>query len=957
MRTGFGLQCKRKREFALSLYSFFRTFRKGGGECFRRVSPDGPVCLITVAGRISVLLLHNASDDLRGQLRRYMPEIKANVFVGTVSASILDILWKRVSDTHTGALLIRPDNTEQGFAVFTAGDYAHGVVNVNGVYLSAKDRTSRFLNALYAKPGKRLVDHMKEAGAVAEAIMRTGRAVPVMKVFADYLHTDPDSLIFSVAFLCAAHDIGKCHTDFVAKLAGCAGDPNFEADMRYICGVYDIVPAQANGFRHERYSAAILKRYWKEKGFTDVGETAALLAYHHQGKAGSLNDRIPDPGADFIEAQNVMLADLESSWPFDPVIFDAGRYRCGIYDYILGVILCADWICSGEGWMRDIAAKPGTQSVYDFAVRFLENGMMHYNPMGKRFAGKTWSDIFPFAPNALQASVARSGERRFDLCIIEYPCGFGKTEAAQFLALLAGHDRSGILMLCPTIATTKPMAERTRSAAMKLDPDIRIPEFDSSAFFSDNAEDRIDPELWPAKNRAHMLYETAVGTVDQGLKTVCMYRYSNIGLIGMGDKVVIVDEVHAYDTYMVTELIALIRYMRMMGAPVILLSATLPEKTKKKLLEAAGCIDPSCNRTYPLVTYCRDGETEEICFEEKGRSVPLQTVKVASADVQEYMFGRCLTLNEGCLCIYERTVDTASSLYKKVFAAAMSGEIEIDPENVILFHSENSTYNKKCILEELLDKFGKDRTHRPKKAIVIGTSILEQSMDVDFDYIVTALCPIDLLIQRIGRLWRHPDMGTVRERTPVDNPLTVVIPTPYDKIAFVYDEDVLHKTERVLDGASTIDTVDDVRRLIDTVYDAIPEDRYLSSRITAESVLREDPEEEIAFNTDPRGDAYLKLARRSVPTREVSYPTVRFAIVTEQQATDESFANAKYLYEHAVVPTGENKLKRLPDYREGAGYMSGVRMYITEDGIVHGDDASMELKREGIVWTKKANVC
>lgn len=826
---------------------------------------------------------------------------------------------------------------------------------VNDVYLTAKSGASRLSKAIYAKPGKLLFDHMTEVGTMAEAIMRTGRAVPVIKKFANYLHMDVDSLISSIAFLCAAHDIGKCHEDFVAKLAASSDDPDFAETMQYVCDTYKIETAPANGFRHERHSAEILKRYLTEKGFKRINDVAALLAYHHQGKSGNLNDCITEPCKDFAAAQNNMLEELESHWTFDPALSDAEQYRCGIFDYILGIMICADWICSGSEWMDRIENKPEKQSLYDCAVRFLEENEMNYSPMNKRFAGKTWSDVFPFEQNALQAAMNHSGIRKFDLCIMEYPCGFGKTEAAQYLALLAGGDRSGVLTLCPTIATTKPMVERTRAAARKLDPNISIPEFDSSAFFSDNEEDRIDPELWTSRNKANMLYDTAVGTIDQGLKTVCMYKYSNIGMIGMGDKVVIVDEVHAYDTYMVTELIILIKYLRMMGAPVILLSATLPEKTKKKLLKAAGCEDPVCNKAYPLVTFCRNGKTEEIPFDESGRTVHLQTIK--TSEVQGYMFDRCKALEKGCLCIYERTVDTATALYRKVRASAQSGEINVDPENIILFHSENSTHNKKEILTELLTKFGKNRDQRPERAIVIGTSILEQSMDVDFDFIITALCPIDLLIQRIGRLWRHPDKETIREHTLIENPLTVVVPRPYDKIAYVYDEEILQKTEEILEDISEINTVKDVRELIDPVYDDISEDKYLSSKMTAEHILRDDPEEDIALNTDARGDSYQKLSRKSVSTREVTYPTVQFAIVTEEQATDPSFENAKRLYEYAVVSTGEYKLDNFPNYIEGTGFMSGVRMYIAEDGIVHGDDVTMKLEREGIVWTKNTNIC
>ena len=340
----------------------------------------------------------------------------------------------------------------------------------------------------------------------------------------------------------------------------------------------------------------------------------------------------------------------------------------------------------------------------------------------------------------------------------------------------------------------------------------------------------------------------------------------------------------------------------------------------------------------------------EIPINIPGKEFPVIITK--TENVSDILFQRCRDLDSGCLCVFERSVEKAKELYNRVIDATKNGKIIIDKENVILFHSENTQANKKAILSTLLNKFGKDRKNRPDKAIIIGTSILEQSLDVDFDYIVTPLCPIDLIIQRMGRLMRHDDIGTIREYCVIKKPFEVVIPTDYDVIKYIYDEDVLKATENMLQEINSIHTVNDIRKLIDSVYNTIPDEKYLKSLMSAEQILRDNPAYDTPNNTDGNGDAYRRMTPVTVSTREVTYETISFAIVSKKELNDDSYKMAQYLHENSIINTQKWKLEKFCDYVEGKHYMSNVRMYVTDDGIVPGDGVIMYLTKTGIVYDK-----
>lgn len=112
---------------------------------------------------------------------------------------------------------------------------------------------------------------------------------------------------------------------------------------------------------------------------------------------------------------------------------------------------------------------------------------------------------------------------------------------------------------------------------------------------------------------------------------------------------------------------------------------------------------------------------------------------------------------------------------------------------------------------------------RPIGSLLVATQVIEQSLDLDFDLLVSELPPIDLLIQRAGRLHRHersrPE-GVGEPRCWVLDPERNAdgVPYPDRGSVAVYNEHVLLRSWIVIHDRRSITEPDDVDRLIEAVY-------------------------------------------------------------------------------------------------------------------------------------------
>jgi len=461
--------------------------------------------------------------------------------------------------------------------------------------------------------------------------------------------------------------------------------------------------------------------------------------------------------------------------------------RCSIQraSWILaGIAVLSDWIASGyypfhmepmslEKYWHQYAG-PGAKEAIEKAGIF----------PAKANSTTSFSNLFPYIenPTPLQKQTAtcqiKSGSQLF---ILEDMTGTGKTEAALILAsrLMNRGRGSGIYVALPTMATANAMYDRLAPAYRKLFTDESIPSLVlahsarhlSGAFresilakkvTTDSSYDKGDDSAtatcssWIADNRKKsLLADVGVGTLDQALLAVLPSRHQSLRLLGLSRHILIVDEVHAYDSYTLMLLKNLLRFHSAMGGSAILLSATLPIGVRQDLIdsfsEGMGITPASLDKrdAYPLFTHLSSNETIEAPVEAHTSAKGSFDIKLIhnSTEVEDIVVDSASSGR--CVCWIRNTVDDATDAYE-----ALKGRI--DPLRLILFHARFAMGDRLSIEEKVLKAFGTTSASNDRKGkVLIATQVVEQSLDLDFDVMVTDLAPMDLIIQRAGRLHRH----------------------------------------------------------------------------------------------------------------------------------------------------------------------------------------------------------
>ena len=395
-------------------------------------------------------------------------------------------------------------------------------------------------------------------------------------------------------------------------------------------------------------------------------------------------------------------------------------------------------------------------------------------------ANQSYQSSFHFMPRDFQEKVFTEIAVAEDigLVILEAPMGCGKTEAALMTAeQLAGKQQcAGVFFGLPTQASSNGIFPRVESWVDSLGQEnqeklsLRLShgkaalneEFQT---LSRNCSEGINPDgektkyvyvnEWFSGRKKAMLDDFIVGTVDHLLLMALKQKHLMLRHLGFSKKVVIIDEVHAYDAYMGQYLYMVLQWLGAYKVPTIILSATLPIERRKDLMKYylkgrgikekdIGNFDFLKTESYPLLTFSKGSEVESFSDfqEEKEKKVTLY--QLDEENLVDTV--KSLSKNGAVIGIIVNTVGRAQRITKDL--------LEAFPEEVHLLHSRFIDTDRIKKEKELLKKIGKN-AERPKRFIVVGTQVIEQSLDIDFDLMISDLCPVDLLIQRIGRLHRH----------------------------------------------------------------------------------------------------------------------------------------------------------------------------------------------------------
>ncbi len=406
-----------------------------------------------------------------------------------------------------------------------------------------------------------------------------------------------------------------------------------------------------------------------------------------------------------------------------------------------------------------------------------------------------------YQPRQLQTLVDHLPDKS-GLTIVEAPTGSGKTEAALAYAwrLLDSNLADSIIFAMPTQATANAMLQRIEQLAGKLfsaHPNI-ILAHGSARFNEDfsalkNAGQTVQKKdeawaqcsEWLAQSRKRVfLGQIGISTIDQVLISVLPVRHRFIRGFGIGRSVLIIDEVHAYDAYMYGLLSEVLKNQQLTGGSTILLSATLPQVQKQKLFQAIGsdCDKNKDQEDYPLVSWSA-GEFPiffHLPVNEKPseHEVAVEYLSLSGLLPDEELRQRIISAAElgAQVVVICNLVDVAQQL-----ARTLSGMTDIQ---VDLFHARYCLAHRQQKEKKVIEQYGPDGG-RKKGCILVATQVVEQSLDIDFDWLITQLCPIDLLFQRMGRLHRHDRRRPVGFEQPL---CTVLLPDDdYGVHGLIYD--------------------------------------------------------------------------------------------------------------------------------------------------------------------------
>ncbi len=495
-----------------------------------------------------------------------------------------------------------------------------------------------------------------------------------------------------------------------------------------------------------------------------------------------------DAAIHFIrDAYNLFLSDFN----FQPLLDKDLKNRLKTVSWQLaGIAVLADWLGSNQDYFP-YCKKTASLSDY-WAENAQKNALSAIEALPKQSTTQPFIEIkqlFEFikTPTPLQNYAANAKLTDSpQLFILEDVTGAGKTEAALILTqrLMAQGLANGLYVALPTMATANAMYERLGKVYRKLYASEDRPslilahgarelsaQFKQSVVLAEQSHYDQDYQAgkmeddqeqsataycnaWLADSRK--LADVGVGTLDQALLAVLPARHQSLRLLGLSGKILLVDEVHAYDSYMQKLLNAFLEAHARQGGSVILLSATLPKNMRTELVNAFHqglAVEPPALtqfKQYPLVTHTPSPENIETAIDT--REEVKRTVQVQRMDSEDTVLQVIeQSVNKGrCVCWIRNTVKDARSSYQALV------DLGLDSKQLMLFHSRFAMCDRQRVENRVLECFGKDSSAEIRKGkVLIATQVVEQSLDLDFDVLITDLAPIDLLIQRAGRLQRH----------------------------------------------------------------------------------------------------------------------------------------------------------------------------------------------------------
>lgn len=743
-------------------------------------------------------------------------------------------------------IIVAPDSLKEEVMMST-----HQLAENYNLKTQSGDLDARLLQ-LWGKTVKKRDDiyhpalyHMLDVGYVAHWLLSSRASKRWQTVLAQALNVEAETLHEWLPYIIALHDIGKISVPHQIR--------NKKQWQRLQKAGFDFDPKSTQS---NLYHTTVGRFYLNEiisDDWSDAWREVVLdmLNCHHgfyqlPTKSEKRAFKLLRESADWEQMrqramqilQSVFLQYMPDKWP-EPINISAALTTLNGF-----AILC-DWL--------------GSDSEY-FTPAFYLSSIADYLPKSRQKAFERVRDAGFFQPTTSDAPRSFQALFRFDnprplqkaidaipdsylelpsLTIIEAPTGEGKTEAALALAhriaAFSGTDEMYIAL--PTMATSDAMHKRFAKhleERLGLSADlVRLVHGQDFLKEDDltveqplsNGDDRkAHPSLaWFRPKKKALLAPFGVGTIDQAELSALNVKHGALRLIGLAGKVVILDEVHAYDAYMLTIVTRMIEWLSAIGSSIILLSATLPKTTRHQLASAYNdgvqLLETESEKDYPSLIVTNQTLSKPYIYYpdayQQNRPIYLHTRNLTEKDwVGKAKWLLTLVKVGGCVCWITNTVERAQRIYETLQQFPESNEFDCT-----LIHARFPLADRLELERQVFEKYGPNSTNR--QGIVIGTQVLEQSLDLDFDVMVSDLAPIDLMLQRAGRLHRH----TRENRSTAHADPHFYICAEWDEgcnlsigdDAF-YTEYLLRKTWRTVRDLAQWTLPKDYRPMVETVY-------------------------------------------------------------------------------------------------------------------------------------------
>lgn len=642
--------------------------------------------------------------------------------------------------------------------------------------------------------GRQVLNHCQIVGEVARELLKRMPVWLTAKLFPK-----------GSELIAASHDIGKVSPTFQEKLY--RGTDSYRNNTK---------PGL------EKFNPDIEKQWGGHAGvsqaaaqYLQLGEYIPEILGQHHGYSPNVTNLATDEvfgGPAWQQRREELVVGLKAALQVEfPVVTNELQARV-----LAGFTTVSDWI--GSGSLFDVPTedwRPHIKQALDTAG-FVQPTLKH---------DLSFAEIFAFQARDVQQcfieQVTQPG-----VYVLEAPMGLGKTEAALYAAyrLLASHQASGIYFALPTQLTSDKIHERVSDFLKQiLDSDSSHQQpllLHSNAWLKTELGKEGNPGgSWFQASKRGILAPFAVGTIDQALMAVMNVKHGFVRTFGLVGKVVILDEVHSYDSYTGTILDELVQALRQLHCTVIILSATLTEQRRSILLDTV-----STNKSYPLISAMpkTGGLIEQTVQNIDDVSVAVRQCQEDNAAIEEAL----LRAEQGQQVLWvENTVAEAQRIYLLLAARDCSPKIECG-----LLHSRFLKTDRERNENYWTGLYGKDgKADDTKRAqcgrILVGTQVLEQSLDIDADFLISRFAPSDMLLQRIGRLWRHDTTlrpaGAKREVCLLAPVLVNAIENPeksFGKTAKVYSPYVLCRSLQVWQDRQQIVIPGQIREIIEATY-------------------------------------------------------------------------------------------------------------------------------------------